>query len=104
MLIILLTVIILLWLVGFISIPASSFLTSPVLYFNGRPIGLWDLIVFFVLVWVVSILPQPVKGGVILLLLLWILSLLGILTFSGMGSVLLLLLIVALILHILRLV
>ena len=104
MLIILLTVIILLWLVGFISIPASSFLTSPVLYFNGRPIGLWDLIVFFVLVWVVSILPQPVKGGVILLLLLWILSLLGILAFSGMGSVLLLLLIVAVILHIFGLV
>ena len=104
MLIILLTVIILLWLVGFISIPPASLLTAPLMHINSRAVGLWDIIIFFVLLYVVSVLPQPVKGGVILLLLLWLLSLFGILVFSGMGSVLLLLVIVALILHILGLV
>ncbi|KKS98132.1 MAG: hypothetical protein UV73_C0003G0074 [Candidatus Gottesmanbacteria bacterium GW2011_GWA2_43_14] len=100
MLLLLITLIILLWLVGFISVPSTSFFTLPVMFLNGRAIGLWDIIIFLVLIWVVGILPQPLKGAVLILLLLWILSLMGIVVISGMGNVLLLLLLAALILHI----
>ncbi|MBP9719058.1 MAG: hypothetical protein KBD46_01190 [Candidatus Levybacteria bacterium] len=101
MLIGLLVILIVLWALGFlptdINIPNITFFV-----FNGRPITLIDLVVFGVIGWIVELLPSPFRLIASILLILWVLSVLGILAFTGLSQWLVLTIIVGLVFYIIR--
>jgi len=101
MLIGLLVVLIILWAFGFlptdVNIPNITFFV-----FNGRPITLIDLLLLGVISWVVGLLPSPFRLVASVLLVLWVLSIVGVLAIAGLSQWLVLTIIVGLVFYILR--
>lgn len=90
-----------LWLLGFIQIPGLV-IPNPVLFvINGRPIGLWDILVFILIASLIGLFPSPLREILSVALLLWVLSVLGIFVFAGLSSIILLAIIVGLVLYLL---
>lgn len=92
-----LILLVLLWVLGFISIPVLSTLDFPLFVINGEAISLFDLLIFLLVVWAVGILPSPFREIASVLLLLWVLAILNILAFPGLSSILLIAIIVGLV-------
>ena len=77
----LLVALVILWLLGYISIP---FIPNMYLFtINSHQISLWNVLTFLVLLWAVGILPSPFREISFVLLILWTLSVLGIIGFVG---------------------
>lgn len=89
MLLALLVALILLWLLGYIAFP--GFVVPSIILFslNGHPITLWNLLIFLVLVIIASSLASPFREILFVILILWILSLVGIITAVGLPNLLL---------------
>ncbi len=94
-----LIILIILWLLGAVQIPALSIVNTPLLYLGGRAIGLSDILVFALIVWLIGILPSPLRQIASVILVLWLLSFFGILFFGGLGNILVLIIIIGLIMH-----
>jgi hypothetical protein len=86
MLEILLIVLVILWLTGNLSIPGIVIPDFLLFVVNGRSISLWDVITFVIIVWVLSLLPHPFREIAAVLLVLWVLSLFGILAIAGLAN------------------
>lgn len=95
MLLALLLLLIVLWGIGLlpqdISIPNVVFFTI-----NGRGVTFWDFITLIVITWVIGLLPSPFQAIASVLLVLWLLSIFGILAIGGLSSLLILCIIVGL--------
>lgn len=98
MLVLILVLLIVLWFLGFISIPP---LATVIFVLLGHPITLFDLLVFLFLVLLTGILPGIFRFIAAVLLLLLILSFLGLVAISGFSSVVVLVVIFALIYYLL---
>lgn len=97
----LLILLIIFWAFGWVRFGAID-LTNIVLFrANGHPITLWNILTFFLVLWVIKILPSPFRQIATVILILWLLSLFGILAFAGLANILLFLIILALILYLL---
>lgn len=99
MLTLILILLVFFWLTGYISAPWLFFPSIVLFYINGRPVTLWNTFIIIILLWAISILPQPLKNIVSIMLIFWILSLLGIIIFTGFSNLILTILILGLILH-----
>ncbi|OGG03558.1 hypothetical protein A2W14_03170 [Candidatus Gottesmanbacteria bacterium RBG_16_37_8] len=97
----LIILLIILYLTGFISIPSLSFLHRTLFYLNGRAVSVWDILILSVILYLLGFLQGPLRGIATILLILWILSVLGIIAISGFANLILALLLVGLILHLL---
>lgn len=97
MLEVILILLIVLWVLGYISIPILASLDFPLFVINGEAISLFDLLIFLLVVWAVGILPTPFREIASVLLLLWVLAILNILAFPGLSGILLIAIIVGLI-------
>ncbi len=95
---ILLVVLIILWILGYITIPGIVIPAFPLFFLNGHPVTLWDLLVFAVIVWVAGIMPSPLREIIWVIVILWILAALGILAFAGLSTILILAVIIGLLL------
>jgi len=95
----LLILLIALWLLGVVRIPAFSLINIPLLYVGRKAIGLYDILVFFLILWLIRILPSPLREIVTLFLILWLLSFFGVFFFGGLTNLIVLLLILGLIIH-----
>lgn len=82
----LLVILIILWFLGYISIPGLAIPNIVLFTINNRPITLWDILILVVVVWLLSILPSPFREIAGVLLLLWILATLGIFAIGGLSS------------------
>lgn len=94
----LLIALVILWILGYISIPFI-----PNIYFftiNGHQISLWNVLTFLVVLWVVGILPRPFREICFVLLVLWTLSVLGIIGFVGLPALILIAIIAGMIVYI----
>lgn len=102
MLLTLLVVLIVLWAVGFL--PAGGITIPDITFFtiNGHEITLLNIIVFAVISWIVGLLPSPFRLIASVLLVLWVLSILGILAFAGLSQWLVLTIIVGLAFYVIR--
>ena len=78
-----LLILILLWMLGFLTIPLTGIVLFRVL---GRSITLNDLLIFLVLVWLLDLLPSPFREIASVLFLLWILGSLGIIAIPGFSN------------------
>ena len=95
----LLIILVILWLLGVVRIPAFSLINIPLLYIGRKAIGLYDILVFALIVWLIRILPSPLREIVAVFLILWLLSFFGVFFFGGLTNLIVLLLILGLIIH-----
>lgn len=92
----------LLWLMGYIHVPGVMLPNFQLFIFNGHPIRLWDILVFLIIIWIIELVPAPIRQIAVILVLLWVLSILGILVINGVSNLLLLAIIIGGILALLR--
>jgi len=78
-----LAIIVILWILGFINIP---FINTVLFSLFGRPITLYNILVLLIVLWIIEILPSPIRQIIMILLLLWLLSVLGIITIGGFSQ------------------
>lgn len=85
---IILFLLIILWLLGYITIPGLIVPKIPIFYFNRKAITLWEIFIFLVVLWAIETLPTPFKEVFTLVLILWILSTVGIISIAGLSQIL----------------
>lgn len=96
----LLVALVILWLLGYISIP---FIPNIYLFtINSHQISLWNILTFLLLLWVVGILPSPFREISFVLLILWTLSVLGFIGFVGFPSLVLIAIIAGIVVYLLQ--
>lgn len=93
-----LIILLVLWLLGYLQIPL---LHSVIFRLFGRSITLNDILVVFVVIWLINLLPSPFRGIAIIILILWLLKAFGIIVVYGLGNIILLALIIALVVFLL---
>ncbi len=99
MLKVLLIILILLWFGGYLRVSAFTIPDLVLFNINGQPITLWNVLILLVIASVIGILPGPFRGIAGVLFILWILSVLGIIAFGELSSMLVIAIIVGLILY-----
>lgn len=99
MLTILLLLLIIFWLLGYVSLPFLVLPDFELFVINGQPITLWDVLILFLVSWIIGVLPSPFRQIAGILFILWILSRLGILFLTGLSSPLLIVIIIGLIVY-----
>lgn len=102
MLEVLLIVLVILWLTGNLSIPGIVIPDFLLFSFNGQPVTLWDLITFVIIVWILGLLPHPFKEIAAVLLVLWVLSVFGIIAIAGLTNLIVIGIIVGIIAAIMK--
>ena len=96
----LLVALIILWILGYISIPyIPNFYLFTI---NGHQISLWNMLTFLILLWVVGVLPRPFREISFVLLILWTISVLGIIGFIGLPGMLLIAIIAGMVVYIVQ--
>ena len=101
MLIAVLIILVILWFLGYINIGSINLPDIVLFTINGQEITLISLLIFAVIVWAVGILPSPFRQIAFVILVIWLLSLFGILAIGGLQSILVLAVIVGLVLALL---
>lgn len=79
-------VLILLWALGFLHIPAFGFQNMVLFRAFGHTVTLWEILILIVILWAMESLPSPIRQIVFVLSLLWILSTLGIIAVAGLSQ------------------
>lgn len=97
MLILIIILLIALWYLGYIQIPAFPLLNHVLFVINAHAITIWEVLILFVVAWAIGVLPSPIRQIAAVLLILWILSTLGIIAVAGFSSILVIAIIVGLV-------
>lgn len=95
----LLIILIFLWFLGYLRVEALPIPDLILFNINGQPITLWNILILLVVSILIGLLPRPFKEIAGVMLILWILSVLGILAFAGLSSMLVIAIIIGLILY-----
>jgi len=74
-----------LWFFGYIHIDGLNIPDTSLFTINGQTVTIIDLLILALVGIAISILPNPFRAIAGILLLLWILSVLGILSIAGIG-------------------
>lgn len=94
---ILLAVLAVLWILGYVRLPGVAIPDWVLFSINGRAITLWSVLIFLAIIWALSLLPAPVRQVAAAILILWLLSVFGILAITGLPSILVIAVIAAII-------
>jgi hypothetical protein len=98
MLVVILLILILFWFLGYGPFEA---LRIPLFRLGPEVVTLWDILIFLLIIWLIDLLPRPLREIAIVLLLIWLLSLFGILAFAGLNNIIIWAIIIGLLLYIL---
>ena len=74
-----------LWVFGYLHIGGVQLPDFQLFVINGNHVTFLDLLVFFLVMWAISILPSPFREISGVLLFLWLLAVLGIISLAGVG-------------------
>lgn len=83
---IILILLIVFWALGYIHVGNISIPNVMLTHFNGKPVTLWDLFIFLLVLWAIGILPSPFREIAGVLLVLWVLSLFGLIAIAGISN------------------
>ena len=97
---VILALLVILWVLGFVKVPWFKIPHMVLLEFNQHPITLRDFLLFILIIWIVSILPKPLRIVAGLIFVLWVLSIIGVVAVSGLPNLLVLALIIGLFLYV----
>jgi hypothetical protein len=92
-----LVILFLLWLMGY---GPFTVLHIVLFKFNGLAVSLWDLLIFLVFIWLIGSLPSPFRQIAVVFILIWVLSLLGVIAVTGLSSILVIAIIVGVLLYV----
>jgi len=81
----LIVTLIILWFLGYVRIDGITIPDINLFTINGQPITLWSILILLIVGWAISVLPTPFRQIAAVLLILWILSVLGILAIGGLA-------------------
>lgn len=95
----LLVILVILWFAGYLRIDGLVIPDFSLFSINGQLITLWNILTLLVISAVIGVLPSPFREIAGVLLVLWVLSVLGILALGGLSSMLVIAIIVGLILY-----
>lgn len=101
MIAVILILLIILWFLGYIHLPLLPISDFVLLNFFGRPITLYDLLIFLVIVWLIGLLPGLFRQIAAILLVIWLLSFFGLIAIAGLGNIIVLVVIFGLIYYLL---
>ncbi|MDQ3008231.1 MAG: hypothetical protein M3Q81_01395 [bacterium] len=93
----LLVILIILWLLGYLDVTGLALPDLTLFVLNGQTITLLNLLMFFIIMAVLGVLPSPIREIAGVIFFLWILSVLGILAFAGLSSLLILAIIIGIV-------
>lgn len=96
-----LVILIILYFLGYLQIPALMVPDFPLFVVNNHTVTLWDVLILAVIAWAVGILPSPFRQIAGVILVLWILSTLGFLAIAGLSHLLVIALIAGIIIALL---
>jgi len=85
MLIGLILVLAVLWFFGYVHITGLNVPDFPLFMINGQSVTLWNLLILAVVISLIGILPGPLRIIAGLLLILWVLSVIGIISLAGIA-------------------
>ena len=88
MLIAILLILVVLWFFGYMPLGGINVPNVVLFSVNNHPITLWNVLILLVVGWAISILPRPFREIASVLLLLWVLSVVGILAIAGLSNIL----------------
>ena len=100
MLIAIIIILAILWFLGYAPISGISIPNIVLITINNHPVTLWEILILAVVAWAIGILPRPFQIVASVLLVIWILSVLGILPIVGFSGIIVLAIIAALIVSI----
>lgn len=100
MIIAIVIILIVLWFLGYAPISGISIPNVVLFNINNHAVTLWELLILGAVAWAISILPRPFQIAGSVLLLLWVLSVLGILAIGGLSNIIVLVIIVGIIVSI----
>ena len=95
MLFAILVILIGLWFLGYAPISGIHIPNTVLTTINNHQITLWNVLILFAVLWAISILPRPFREIASVLLLLWVLSVVGILAIAGLPNILVIAIILA---------
>ena len=90
-------ILVVLWLLGFIHIPALTVHDWVLFSVNGQAITLLNLLVFLVVLWAIGILPRPFREIAGVLLVLWLLSIFGFIAIAGLSNLIVIAIIIGIV-------
>lgn len=88
MLVAILLILIVLWVFGYMPLGGINVPNVVLFSINNHPITLWNVLILLAVGWAISILPRPFREIASVLLLLWVLSVIGILAIAGLSNIL----------------
>ena len=94
---VLLILLVIFWALGYIHIGNVTVPNALLFSLNGRPITLWDLLIFIIVLWAIGILPTPFREIAGVLLVLWVLALLGLIAIAGLSNLIVIAIIVGIV-------
>jgi hypothetical protein len=94
MIITILAILIILWFLGYTPIGGINIPNVTLISINNHAITLWNVLILLAILWGISILPRPFREIASVLLLLWVLSVIGILAIAGLSNILVIAIIV----------
>lgn len=98
MLTIILLLLIVFWFMGYGPLTA---LKIPLFAFERFSINLWDILIFFLIIWLIDALPGPIRSIVVIALLIWLLGVFGIIAVPIFSNLVIIAVIIGLGLYIL---
>ena len=104
MLAVLFLVLIILWFLGYVRIEGFMIPDFALFSINAHTVTLWNLLILIFVSWALSIIPTPIRQIIAVLLILWILTVLGIIVIGGidLDNILVLTIIIGVIVSLLR--
>lgn len=76
-------------------------LRIPLFAIGNMSIDLWDILIFLLIIWLIDLMPGPIRSIIVIALLLWLLSIFGIITIAGFNNFVLWAVIIGLALYLL---
>lgn len=93
MLTVILLILVVFWFLGYGPLTA---LKIPLIILGRVKIDLWEIIIFLLIIWIIDLLPQPLREIAIVLMIIWLLSVFGIIAIPMFSNVIVIAIIVGL--------
>lgn len=91
-----------LWALGFLHLPGITFHNITLFRVFGHSVSLWELLMFIVIAWAMESLPTPLREIAFVLVIIWLLSILGVISIAGLSNMIVVAIIIGLVISIFR--
>lgn len=98
----LLVILFLLWIAGYVHIGGIVLPAFALFSVNGQTITVWNILTLLIISWAVAILPSPFREITGTFTVLWILSILGVVSFAGLSSLLIIAIMIGLVVFLIK--